>query len=579
MGILLLFAFVSGLITIFAPCIWPLLPLILGSSITGGHRKPLGVVLGIVISFGIITLSLSYILKIIPLDTNALRLLSVFIIGFLGLTLLIPKLAQLVEGYVSRLSGRFAQRFVGQNTNGFGGGFITGIALGIIWTPCAGPILATIATLAATNSVNAGIVIVTTVYMTGVAIPLFLFALLGRYIFTKSRALSKYTGRIQQIFGLIMIITAILIFTNYDKVLQTKLLDYFPSYGNFLTDLESNEKVEEQLDKFRGITDEPDSNSSTNSDLFNENYKAPELTGINNWINLPADRQVLKLSSLRGKVVLIDFWTYTCINCIRTLPYVTSWDEKYRDEGLVIIGVHTPEFEFEKDTENVIDATKMYNINYPVAQDNDYKTWRAYKNRYWPAHYLIDKDGNVRRTHFGEGEYDETEKAIQMLLKEAGSTVTEELNEDTSNFNRGITPETYLGSLRMEYYSPNGRLSNGQDDFSLNSNIPVNTFSLGGTWNIMPEYSSSVKDSVLELNFRAQNVFLVMRSNDGSAKTVRVFLDGDDLGEFSAKDVESGKIIVDSDRLYELISLPQVENKKLRLEFENGVEVFAFTFG
>ena len=243
MGILLLFAFISGLITIFAPCIWPLLPLILGTTATGGHRKPLGVVLGIVISFGILTLTLSYVIRIIPFDPNVLRLFSVFLIGFLGLTLLIPALAQRVEGAVSRFSGSFAGRFVGKNTDGFWGGLITGLALGIIWTPCAGPILATIATLAATNSVNAGIVIVTTVYMAGVAIPLFIFALLGRYLFTKTRVFSKYTGRIQQIFGLIMIITAILIFTNYDKVLQAKFLDYFPSYGNFLTDLEITDSV------------------------------------------------------------------------------------------------------------------------------------------------------------------------------------------------------------------------------------------------------------------------------------------------------------------------------------------------
>jgi len=579
MEILLVFAFLSGLITIFAPCIWPLLPLILGSSVTGGHKKPLGVVLGIVISFGILTLSLSYIIQIIPFDPNTLRLVSVIIIGFLGLTLLIPRLAQKVEGYVSRLSGSFAQKFVGKNINGFWGGFVTGLALGIIWTPCAGPILATIATLAATNTVNANIILVTAVYMIGIAIPLFLFALLGRYLFTKTRVFSKYTGKIQQIFGAIMILTAILIFTNYDKVLQAKLLDYFPSYGNFLIDLESNEKVEQQLDKIRKNEATSDNKTSTSDGLFNEQYKAPEVTGITNWINLPEGSQTPKLSEFRGKVVLIDFWTYTCINCIRTLPYLTSWDEKYRENGLVIIGVHTPEFEFEKDTQNVIDATKQYNITYPVAQDNNYSTWKTFKNRYWPAKYLIDKDGIVRRTHFGEGEYEETEKAIQILLNETGSSVSDELVDDKSSFNRNITLESYLGSSRMSYYHPNGNISQGQDDFNLNINIPLNSFSLGGTWNIMPEYAKSIKNSVLELNFRAQNVYLVMRSSDSKPKKVKVFLDDLAPGVSAGKDAKGGIVNVDSDRLYELINLPQVENKKLRIEFEDGIEIFAFTFG
>lgn len=575
MGILLIFAFISGLITILAPCIWPLLPIILSTTATGGHKKPIGVVIGIAVSFGILTLTLSYIIQIIPFDPNALRLLSVLIIGFLGLTLLIPALAQRLEGVVSRLSGRFAEKFVGQNNNGFWGGFITGAALGIIWTPCAGPILATIATLAATNSVNASIVLVTVVYMIGVSIPLLLFALAGRWFFTKSRVMSKYTGRIQQIFGVILIITAALIFTNYDKTLQAKLLDYFPSYGNFINELESNDSVEKELDRIRGIErDEEKSDQSQNS-LFNENYEAPEFTGITNWIGSTP----LTMAGLRGKVVLIDFWTYTCINCIRTLPYITSWHEKYKDDGLVVIGVHTPEFEFEKDTQNVIDAMEKYGIDYAVPQDNDFKTWRAYKNRYWPAKYLIDKNGYVRYTHFGEGKYEQTEKAIQILLEETGTQIDEELVEDKSSFNRNLTPETYLGSLRMQLYYPNGRVRNGERELEIATQIPVNSFSLGGTWEITNESSNSVENSILELNFRAKDVFLVMRSSDGSPKTVKVLIDGKNPGSLSGADVIDGEITVDEDRLYELLKLPEVENRKLRLELDPGIEAFAFTFG
>ncbi|TXG77924.1 cytochrome c biogenesis protein DipZ [Candidatus Dojkabacteria bacterium] len=573
MPLLLLFAFTSGLITIFAPCIWPLLPLILSTSITGGHRKPLGVVLGIVVSFAILTLSISYIVKIFPFDPNSLRLFAVFVIGFLGLTLLIPALAQKVEGFVSRISGKFASRFASQNSNGFLGGLAIGLTLGIVWTPCAGPILATIATLAATTSVNLGIILVTFAYVSGIAIPLFIFALSGKYLLTKTRAFSKYTGRIQQIFGVIMIITAVLIFTNYDKIIQAKLLNAVPSYEKILTKFESNQNVQNELRNLKG---NHSANSNESGELLNENYPAPEIEGISNWINSDPQR----IQDLKGKVVLVDFWTYTCINCIRTLPHIVEWNDKYKDKGLVIIGVHTPEFEFEKNTSNVEKAVKQFGITYPVAQDNDYKTWNNFNNLYWPAKYLIDAKGNVRYTHFGEGDYDKTEEAIQTLLKEAGRDVKEDISQMSDDTPRTRTsPETYLGSSRMQYYFPNGSTSNGEGNFILANNIPISTFSLGNRWNIMNEYSSAVKNAELKYNFSAKNVYLVMRSKDGKPKKVKVYVDGKAVTSNAGKDVVNGEATVTDDRLYNLVNLKDVENRELLLKFESGVELFAFTFG
>ncbi|MEK9176457.1 MAG: cytochrome c biogenesis protein/redoxin, partial [Patescibacteria group bacterium] len=348
MEILLIFAFVSGLITIAAPCIWPLLPIILSSTATGGHRKPLGVVIGIMASFAVFTLTISYIIKIIPFDPNSLRLVAVIVIGFLGLTLIVPKISRFVEGYVSRLSGKAGGKLYGTQQNGLIGGLITGLVLGLVWSPCAGPILATIATLAATQKVNSSIILVTFVYIVGVGIPLFIFATLGRLLFSKTRALSPYLGRIQQIFGAVMILTALAIYTNFDKTLQVKLLDLFPSYGNFLVKFESDNKVKEQLDELKDGVNKTDDmigkpfDMSKNKSLPNLG-KAPEFVGITNWLN----SKPLTLSELKGKVVLVDFWTYTCINCIRTLPHVTSWYNKYKDQGFVVVGVHTPEFEFE----------------------------------------------------------------------------------------------------------------------------------------------------------------------------------------------------------------------------------------
>lgn len=580
MEVLLLFAFISGLVTIFAPCIWPLLPIILSSTTTGGHRKPLGITLGIMLSFGFLTLTISYIVKIIPFDPNILRYLAVVIIGFLGLALIIPKLSGLLEAYVSRLSGKLN---VGNRitSTDFHSGLITGLALGVIWTPCAGPILATIATLAATQAVNLNVILITFSYILGVGIPLFIFATAGSKLFTKSRFLTKYTGRIQQIFGVIMILTAISIATNYDKVLQAKLLDLFPSYSSFITKLENNSAVKTQLKLLKGSTGENAKNTNQDlSGLFNDNTPAPEFSGITKWLNTD---KALSLKELRGKVVLVDFWTYTCINCIRTLPHVTSWYDKYKDQGFVVVGVHTPEFEFEKDTGNVEDAIKQYSIHYPVPQDNNFATWNAFSNQYWPAEYLIDAKGIIRRTHFGEGEYEETEKAIQVLLKEAGEQVIEKLENMPDMTPREKTsPETYLGAQRMQYLYPNFSVGIGKKNFSLTENIPINNFSFGGTWKINDDNAISVDNSVIEYNFSANYVYLVMSPSLTGTSRVRVILDGKLIpASVSGSDVSNGIVVLDRDRLYNLVNLRGKSGQHiLRLEFENpGIKAFAFTFG
>lgn len=571
MTTLLFFAFLSGLVTIAAPCIWPLLPIILSSSVIGtGHKRPLGITIGILVSFGILTLTISYLVSFFKFDPNILRYFAVFILLFLGATMVIPPLTRIVESFVSRFVGKLAAKPGEIPSSGFLPGFITGLSLGVVWTPCAGPILATIATLAATRTVNLEIILVTVVYLIGVGIPLFLFAYAGQKFIAKSRFLNKYTGNIQKVFGVIIILTAFLILTNYDKVLQAKLLDVFPAYSQFVVDLESNDTVTEALDRIGGKEEDMSGkafnpmNSQENS-IFNANVPAPEITGISNWLN----SEPLTLESLKGKVVLIDFWTYTCINCIRTLPHVTSWYEKYKDDGLVIIGVHTPEFEFEKNTDNVQGAIEQFGITYPVAQDNDFGTWRAFSNRYWPAKYLIDKNGNIRYYHFGEGKYDETERAIQLLLQENGKAVTKKIDTmpDMTPTQR-VSPETYLGSSRMEYLYPNGSTKEGEQNFTIAKNISENSFTFGGVWDIQNEYAKSVENAVLEYKFFAKNVFLVMRPGKSSGK-VRVILDGKEVSLIS----------VDADKLYELIQLSDYEAHLLRLEFTPGIEAFAFTFG
>ncbi len=586
MTVLLLFAFLSGVVTIFAPCIWPILPIVLSAGASGGERKPLGIVVGLSVSFMIITLMLASLVKIIPFDPDALRLVAVGVIAFLGLTLIIPALGARLEAVVSRLGG-LGGRFTSNTGTGFGSGFITGFALGVVWSPCAGPILATVATLAATQAVSFKVILITLAFVCGVAVPLFVLALLGQKVLTKTRVFSRYTGLIQRIFGAVMIFAALALYTGYDKILQTKLLDTFPKYENFLNGLEKNPSVQQKLDELKKSNvqsmrfSDANGQSGTKSDLPVYGA-APELTGIAHWLNTDTP---LTMKDLRGKVVLVDFWTYSCINCIRTLPYVTSWYEKYKGQGFVVVGVHTPEFEFEKKTTNVADALKQYAINYPVAQDNDFGTWRAYNNRYWPAHYLIDTEGNIREYHFGEGNYAETEQAIQKLLKESGqSSVTSvPITPDAGDMlGDQRTPETYLGSARMERFASPEKVTGSEQSFSAPQDLPLNAFAYSGSWIVGKERATAIRSASLSLHFIGGKVFLVMApGGDQTPKRVNVFLDGERVGgDASGTDVTDGSVVVNGDRLYELIDLGgNPGDHMLRLEFETpGTEVYAFTF-
>ncbi|HSD98484.1 MAG TPA: cytochrome c biogenesis protein DipZ [Patescibacteria group bacterium] len=578
MVVLLLFAFLSGLVTIAAPCIWPILPIVLSATVTGGHRKPLGITLGVLLSFGLLTLFLSSILAVIPFDPNILRYIAVVVLVFFGLTLIIPVFSRIFEGWVSRFSAKF--QTTSQST-GFWSGFFAGLALGIVWAPCAGPILATIAALAATQKISAELIWVTISYCLGIGIPLFVFATLGRYIFTKTRFFSKYTGLIQQIFGVIMLLTAILILSNYDKVIEANLLNYFPSYSQFLNTLEGNQVVTDQLNALKQQKSVQLSADTTG--LFNANYPAPDFVGIDKWLNLPEGLPTPSIKGLKGKVILVDFWTYTCINCIRTLPHVVNWYDKYKDNGFVVIGIHTPEFAFEHDTNNVLNAIKQFNIHYPVGQDNEYATWNNYNNQYWPAEYLIDSNGNVRRTEFGEGQYDKMEMAIQQLLKDAGKKVVSSITQMPDTMPTGnISPETYLGSNRMQYYFPTGSLPNGTQTFTLDNNPPTNSYSLGGSWTINSEEAVAGSGAVLTYHFQASKVYIILRPfAEQNLGTIKILLDGKTIdASVAGADVHNGIVTIDADRLYNIVNLSKTEDHVLQLEFLTpGLKAYTFTFG
>jgi cytochrome c biogenesis protein CcdA/thiol-disulfide isomerase/thioredoxin len=576
MAILLLFSFLAGFVTILAPCIWPLLPIVLSASLGHGKQRPLGITLGVMTSFTVFTLSISYLEKFFHLDANIFRLLAVIIIGLLGMSMMIPALGTSFENFVNQVLSPFQNKLKVQGT-GFGAGYATGFSIGLVWAPCAGPILATIATLAATQAVDTRVVLVTLAYVFGLGIPLFFFSLAGSKVFSKMRQVTKYTGIVQQVFGFIMIVAALLIYTNYDKVIQVKILDLFPSYGNFLSKVENNDQVAKQLGNLRGEK-ETKAMTDESAESLSDMGRASDFTGVSLWLNSNA----LTMAQLQGKVVLVDFWTYSCVNCVRTLPHVTGWYEKYKNNNFVVIGVHTPEFAFEKEARNVKNALKEFKIHYPVVLDNNYGTWQAYKNHYWPAEYLIDSRGHIRHTHFGEGHYDQMELAIRQLLKESGQMldVAVGTNEDTTPY-YVRTPETYLGISRMERFASNEKIRGGIQTFTHPLTIAQDTFAYEGRWDITDESAKAQKGSAIVFHFRAGKVFLVIGLIDKGDK-IKLFIDGKPVDEsIAGRDVKNGKIILDEERLYHLVDLKgKVEDHLLRLEFENnGILVYAFTFG
>lgn len=564
MIILIMLAFLGGIVTILSPCILPILPIVLSGSVTGGKKRPLGVVAGFIVSFTFFTLFLSAIVKATGLSADALRIISVLIIAFFGLSLIMPNLQRFVEKRFI-FNARAFQIKQGPS-DGVWAGVLIGASLGLVWTPCVGPILASIITLAATSNVGADAVMVTLAYATGTSIPLLAITYGGRTLLTDHPWLLANTARIQKGFGVLMLLAALALFFSWDRAFQTYILETFPNYGTGLTKLEDNALVKQQLEAIK-----------TNP-KGERMIQAPEFILGGQWVN----SNPLTMQALRGKVVLVDFWTYTCINCIRTLPYLKSWHEKYKDKGLVIVGVHTPEFAFEKDIGNVKKAVSDFGITYAVMQDNDYATWQAYANRYWPAKYLIDATGTIRYTHFGEGEYDQTERMIQKLLSEAGNAVEETVSNPTYRV-QTRTPETYLGYRRIAgLASPEQIVPDKPVVFTAPVELRKNTFALSGVWTISGERARPQKDAALTFHFDAAEVFLVMRPMKlGATGAIRVYLDGKPVAaELSGEDVSQAIVKITGDRLYKLIKLPSPGPHILKLEvLHNDIELYAFTFG
>ena len=564
MSILIAFAFLAGIVTILSPCILPVLPIILSSSATQSKKQPYGVVSGFILSFTFFTLFLSFIVQATGISADFLRYFSVAVIIIFGLVLVIPRLQLGYEIFASKLSSKATK----SNTNsqeGFWGGFLVGISLGLIWTPCVGPILASVISLALTGSVSGQAVLITLSYALGTAIPMLLIIYGGRGLINSVPWLLQNLGKIQKFFGFLMILIGISILFNFDRQFQSYILEKFPNYGSGLTKFEESDLIKGQLEDMS-------ENISISSD-----GKAPELIPGGEWFN----SKPLTLEDLKGKVVIVDFWTYSCINCIRTMPYLNDWNKKYADDGLVIIGVHSPEFEFEKSANNLRKAINDFGISYPVVQDNNFETWRAYNNHYWPAKYFIDKNGVIRDSHFGEGGYRQSEDLIKELLEEIGANVSDKDSSmpEYQIFSR--TPESYLGYLRMDRFaSPEDIKKDKMSLYSSPNNVKANELAYSGNWTINAEHANPSRNATLSFNFESKEVFLVMKSKAGTTGKVRVYLDDKSPADESGEDLEADVVTVDSDRLYKLLNLKEPSRHILKLEFlDDNTEVYAFTFG
>lgn len=544
-----LLSFIEGLALIFSPCILPILPLVLSTSINGGRRRPFGIILGFILSFSLFALISRQLVVIFNINLDYIKYASLVLLTMFGFILLFDRLSLIFERYTSKLAN-LGVVLPNNQQDGFLSGVLIGALISLVWTPCAGPILASALVQIIREQRDFNAMLLIFAFSFGAGIPMFIISLTGRKILTKLHWLKKRNWLVNKILGIIILLSVGFIGSGVNA---TDLI----STNNKLTASSTANKLQDPL--------------------LNP-YPAANFAKSNIWLNTP-NNQALDMQKLRGKVVLVDFWTYSCINCLRTIPDMVGLDKKYSKYGLVIVGVHSPEFEFEKNANNVKNALSRYGIKYPVAMDNNLDTWTNYNNQYWPAHYLIDKNGMVVYTHFGEGQADELDNNIRVLLGLGGKVSSDSPQPD---FFIGQTPETYLGYTRADNFSsPEMVVQNSLANYTLPNFLSANNWALKGRWQINnQDVVTGSGDSKLQLNFTAKHVYLVLGSATNLPIKVNVKLNGSSVLKEAGSDVVAGVVTVTNHRLYELINQNSVKNSLLELSTnESGLEAYAFTFG
>jgi cytochrome c biogenesis protein CcdA/thiol-disulfide isomerase/thioredoxin len=553
MLVLLGIGFLAGVITAVSPCVLPVLPIILAGGASGGARRPFAIIGGLVASFTLFTLAAASILSALGLPQDFLRNVAIALLFVLAATLLWPRLGIVLERPFAFLTRR--------RGGDLGGGFLLGASLGLVFVPCAGPVLATITVLSAEHRIGVETVLLTLAYSLGAAGPMLLIALGGQRVARRVRAQSENFRRAM---GVVLAGAAVAIVFNAEQSIQTALGGYSSTLQKHI---ENTSFTHTKLASLRGGGSAFAAPAKQHGPGLPVLGRAPEFRGISNWLNTPGERP-LTLAALRGKVVLVDFWTYSCINCIRTLPHLRAWYAAYHKDGLELVGVHTPEFAFEHVLGNVRQATRDLHVTWPVALDNGYKTWNAYSNEYWPAEYLIDKVGRVRDIHLGEGEYGASERAIRTLLAEAGVSVPRRTTAVADTTPTELTtPETYLGYARLELprYSGTRIRPNAVWSYAFPRTLSQNGLSYAGRWRIGDERAFAVSNARLRLHYHAADVYVVL----GGKGTVASFVGGKRLGTLS----------VNSDRLYTVFAGRALRDGVLELRFSPGVNAYSFTFG
>jgi cytochrome c biogenesis protein CcdA/thiol-disulfide isomerase/thioredoxin len=565
MGELIVVGIVAGFLAGISPCILPVLPVVLvaGTSLPADAETPermpraglarsLAVIGGLILSFSIIVLAGSEILSLLHLPQDALRDAGIVLLAVVGLGYLIPPLGTLIERPFARLGTR--------QPSGRAGGFVLGLAVGVVYVPCAGPVLAAIAVVGATHRVGLTAVLLTAAFAVGTAVPLLAIAAAGGQLTSRIGAIRRQAPQIRRVGGAVLIVMAVVIASDALAGLQRDI----PGYT---TALQGSASVRKQLNALTHAAHTSLSNCNSNATTLVNCGPAPNFTGITAWLNTPGGKP-LSISALRGKVVLVDFWTYSCINCQRSLPHVEAWYKEYAKDGFVVVGVHTPEFAFEHVVSNVKAQAAALGVQYPVAVDDNYATWNAYDNQYWPADYLIDASGDVRYVHFGEGDYSTTGQLIRQLLQAARPRASlptpADLPDKTPTGE--MSPETYIGYDRLEYLDPDEVTSNMPAVYHFPASLPLGALGLAGTWTDHAQEATAGNGAELELGFLAHDVYLVL----GGSGTLDVSIDG-----HHTQTIDVGGV----PRLYTLYQAGSLTSGTLLLQASPGVEAYDFTFG
>ena len=577
--ILFLLAYLGGALTIVSPCILPVLPFVFARSDQPFLKSGLPLLLGMAVTFaGVATLAAVGGGWAVQANSYG-RLIALLILAAFGVLLLFPSLADRATRPLVALGSRLSQSATaGQSAaSTFAASLLLGVATGLLWAPCAGPVLGLILTGAALQGASAQTTLLLLAYAAGAATSLALALLVGGRVFKAMKRSLGVSEWIRRTLGAAVLVGVVAIGLGLDTGLLTRI------------SLSGTASLEQSLLERFHLGNATSSAAMTDGAALGVEGTMPALSGATEWINSPP----LTREQLKGKVVLVDFWTYSCINCLRTLPYVRAWAAKYKAQGLVVIGVHAPEFAFEKEPANVKAAVRDLGITYPVALDNDHAIWRAFSNQYWPAHYFIDGQGRIRYHHFGEGGYAESEKIIQRLLAENGNAVGDMSTVKVAASGVGVaasgedgqSPETYIGYDRAENFaSSGGAVPDAAHDYAIPGLTEPNTWALGGNWSVGPEFASAnLAGARMAYRFRARDLHLVLGpSANGKPVRYRVTVDGKAPGSDHGVDVKAdGTGVVTEQRLYQLVRRGSATGEHLfAIEFlDPGVQAFAFTFG